>query len=128
MLLRRLSLLSYSLLLLAACNRSRPVLPGLDTAAWRQDPFACQNRRATQAKAFLQAKEELYGSTTATVESLLGRPDEEELAEQTEKTYYYYLVPGPQCEPGHRRSAANKLRIHFGSLGTVTEILTEKPL
>lgn len=128
MLLHRLSLLSLCLLLVAACGRPRPVLPGLNSATWRQDPYACRNLRAPQAKAFLKAKEQLYGSTTATVEQLLGRPDEEELAEQTEKTYYYYLVPGPQCEPGHRRSAVNKLSIHFGALGTVTEVLTERPL
>ncbi|HEX8427481.1 hypothetical protein [Hymenobacter sp.] len=128
MLLFRLSLLSVNLLLFASCSRSRPVLPGLDSAVWRQDAYGCRNLRAPQAKSFLKAKEQLYGKTTATVEELLGRPDEEELAEQTEKTYYYYLVPGPQCEPGHQRSAANKLSIHFGALGTVTEVLTGSPL
>ncbi|WP_375436065.1 hypothetical protein [uncultured Hymenobacter sp.] len=128
MLLYRLSLLSVCLLLLTACGRSRPVLPGLDTTTWRQDPYGCRNLRAVQAKSFLKAKEQLYGNTTATIEELLGRPDEEELAEQTEKTYYYYLVPGPQCEPGHQRSGVNKLSIHFGALGTVTEVLTERPL
>ncbi|MBC8084197.1 MAG: hypothetical protein H7Z21_13405 [Hymenobacter sp.] len=128
MLFHPLSLAVCCLLLLTACGRSRPALPGLNTAIWSQDPYACRNQRATQAKSFLRTKEQLYGNTTATIESLLGRPDEEELAEQTEKTYYYYLEPGSQCEPGHQRSAANKLSIHFGALGTVTEVLTERPL
>ncbi|MDF7811420.1 hypothetical protein [Hymenobacter sp. YC55] len=128
MLLYRFSLLSVCLLLIAACGRSRPNLPGLDSATWRQDPYGCRNVRASQAKAFLKAKEQLYGSTTATIEELLGRPDEEELAEQTEKTYYYYLVPGPQCSPNHQRSAVNRLSIHFGAIGTVTEVLTTQPL
>ena len=128
MLLYRFFSLSVCLVLVAACGRSRPVLPGLDRATWRQDPYGCRNLRAAQARSFLEAKEQLYGSTTATIEELLGRPDEEELAEQTEKTYYYYLVPGPQCEPNHRRSGVNKLSIHFGALGTVTEVLTEQPL
>jgi hypothetical protein len=114
--------------MVASCGRSQPALPGLDPLSWRQDTYGCQNQRGKQAKAFLGAKEQLYGCTTATIETLLGRPDEEELAEQTEKTYCYYLEAGPQCEPGHPRSNANKLRIHFGALGTVTEVLTEHPV
>ncbi|MBO0359078.1 hypothetical protein J0X19_14050 [Hymenobacter sp. BT186] len=100
----------------------------MNTAIWVQDTYGCQNKRSEQAKAIINQKGQLYGKTTATVERLLGRPDEEELAEQTEKTYYYYLESGPQCEAGHPRSAANKLAIHFGAIGTVTEILTERPL
>lgn len=128
MLLRYLPRFAFGVLLLVGCSRSRASLPGLDKARWTQDTYGCQNQRAAQAKVFLKDKEQLYGSTTATIESLLGRPDEEELAEQTEKTYYYYLEAGPQCEPGHTRSNANKLSIHFGAIGTVTEVLTERPL
>jgi hypothetical protein len=70
----------------------------------------------------------LYGTRTDDIDALFGRPDEEELNEQTEKTYYYYIEPGTQCEARHQRSAANKLSIHFGPTGIVTAILYEKPL
>ena len=114
-------------LLLGSCSRSTPELPGFDTTIWRSDSYGCKDVRRTQLKALLQGKEQLYGTRTATIELLLGRPDDEELAEQTEKIYNYYLEPGPQCQPPHQRSGANKLSIRFGSLGTVTEILTDKP-
>jgi hypothetical protein len=113
--------------LLAACSSSVPELPGFDAAVWRGDTYGCQDRRPTQLKSLLQAKEQLYGLRTATVEKLLGRPDEEELAEQTEKIYNYYLESGPHCLPTHQRSGANKLSIRFGPLGTVTEVLTARP-
>ncbi|MBD2716842.1 hypothetical protein KBK19_17495 [Microvirga sp. STR05] len=122
---------SYSLLpatlLFASCSSAPPELPGFDATIWRSDSYGCKGVRRTQLKALLQGKEQLYGTRTSTVELLLGRPDEEELAEQTEKIYNYYLEPGPQCQLPHQRSAANKLSLRFGSLGTVTEILTNKP-
>ena len=113
-------------LLLAACGHALPELPGLDAAAWRADRYACQNRRAAQLPAIMQAKEQLYEARANDVTDLLGHPDEEELRAGTEKVYYYYLAPGTQCAPPHTRSAAPKLSIRFGSLGTVTEVLADK--
>ncbi|WP_022823056.1 hypothetical protein [Hymenobacter norwichensis] len=128
MLPRSLFAFATGLVLLASCGQSNTSVPGLNTAIWTQDTYGCQNKRSEQAKAFISNKEKLYGKTTAAIEQLLGRPDEEELAEQTEKTYYYYLEPGSQCDAGHARSNANKLVIHFGAIGTATEIRTERPL
>lgn len=113
--------------LLAACSSTVPELPGFDATVWRRDTYGCQDLRPAQLKSLLQAKEQLYGLRTATIEKLLGRPDEEELAEQTEKIYNYYLESGPHCLPTHQRSGANKLSIRFGPLGTVTEVLTARP-
>ncbi|WBO85948.1 hypothetical protein [Hymenobacter yonginensis] len=113
--------------LLAACSPATPELPGFDATVWRRDTYGCQDLRPGQLKSLLQAKEQLYGLRTATIEKLLGRPDEEELAEQTEKIYNYYLESGPHCLPPHQRSGANKLSIRFGPLGTVTEVLTARP-
>lgn len=128
MLLRRLAFFLAAAGLLGACGRAAPALPGFDAAAWRRDPYGCQGVRQQQIKPLLQGKEQLYGVRTSDVEQLLGRPDEEELAEQTEKIYCYYLAPGPQCEPAHPRSGINKLRVRFGSLGTVIEVLPEQPV
>jgi len=127
MLFRRFIFLLSPVLLLVSCGTSAPELPGFDRAAWRRDAYACQGARQNQLKPLLQAKEQLYGVRTAVIEKLLGQPDEEELAEQTEKIYLYYLESGPQCLPDHRRSAANKLSIRFSPLGTVKEVLIDRP-
>ena len=112
-------------LLLGACGHALPELPGLDAVAWRADKYACQNLRAAQLPAIMRGKEQLYEARANDVTALLGHPDEEELRAGTEKVYYYYLAPGPQCTPPHARSAAPKLSLRFGPLGTVTEVLAE---
>jgi hypothetical protein len=117
-----------SLAALTACGHSLASIPGFDPAAWRRDVYACQNQRARQLPAINAHREVLYGTRTDDIDALFGRPDEEELNEQTEKTYYYYIEPGLQCEPRHQRSAANKLTIHFGPTGIVTAVLYERPL
>ncbi|MCB2376917.1 hypothetical protein LGH70_04950 [Hymenobacter sp. BT635] len=75
----------------------------------------------------MQSRELIYGTRADDIDALFGRPDEEELSAQTEKVYFYYLEPGSQCEPSHQRSGANKLVLRFGPLGTVTEVLFERP-
>lgn len=114
------------LLLSLGCGHDLPAqLPGFDAAAWRRDPYACQNLRPAQVPALLRARAQLYDARANAIDQLLGHPDEEELRAQTEKVYYYYLAAGPQCQPAHQRSSAPKLSLHFGPLGTVTEILAD---
>ncbi|TGE14400.1 hypothetical protein [Hymenobacter elongatus] len=127
MTLRHILPVFFGTLLINACGHSLPELPGFDAAAWRRDPYACTDQRRNQLPALQQHRELLYGTRADAIGALFGRPDEEELSEQTEKTYFYYLEPGSQCAPSHQRSTANKLILRFGPLGTVTEILYERP-
>lgn len=112
-------------LALAGCGHALPPLPGFAPANWRADTYGCQGHRMALLPNLLKAREKLYLTRADDINALLGQPDEEELREGTEKVYIYYLVPGPQCGPGHHRSAAPCLRLHFGPLGTVTEILVD---
>lgn len=121
------SALLLSGLLLTACGHSLPDFPDFDAGTWRRDSYACQNQRARLLPVLDKHRDELFGARTNAIDAFLGRPDGAELDEQTEKTYFYYIEPGPQCERGHARSAANKLLIHFGATGTVTEIRYEHP-
>ena len=117
--------LAATALLLAGCGHALSELPGFDAAAWRADPYACRDQRRASVPALLRAKEQLYEARANDVNALLGPPDEEELRANTEKVYYYYLAAGSQCAPGHVRSAAPKLSLRFGPLGTVTEVLSD---
>ncbi len=110
---------------LAGCGRALPNIPGFDAPAWRADPYACRNQRRAAVPALLRVREQLYESRADDVNALLGPPDEEELRANTEKVYYYYLEPGTQCAAGHVRSAAPRISLRFGPLGTVTEVLAD---
>ncbi|KAA9339787.1 hypothetical protein F0P96_03995 [Hymenobacter busanensis] len=109
--------------LLASCSQSSITIPGFDAAAWQRDTRACQNTRAKLLPPLDQHRQKLYGLSNGAVNGLLGHPDEEELEEQTQRIYYYYLDPGEQCQPGHPRSKARRLVLRFGALNTVTEVL-----
>jgi hypothetical protein len=109
-------------MLLSGCGHALSSIPGFEAAAWRADPYACRNQRAALLPPLLAARAQLYEARADDVNALLGPPDEEELQAQTEKIYCYYLVAGPQCGPRHPRSSAPRLRLHFGPLGTVTEV------
>ncbi len=108
---------------LMGCGHALPEIAGFDATAWRSDPYACRNRRLALYPPLLAAREHLYEARADDVNALLGQPDEEELRANTEKVYYYYLRPGTQCAPGHVRSAAPRISLRFGPLGTVTEVL-----
>ena len=109
-------------LALAGCGHALPDIPGFQAAAWRTDRYACAGQRAALLPPLLAARPQLYRARANDVTALLGRPDVEELLAQTEKVYHYYLVPGAQCAPRHPRAATPQLSIHFGPLGTVTEV------
>ncbi|GEM_PF-960671 len=108
--------------LLTGCGHALREIPGFAAAAWRADPYACRGQRAHLLPPLLAARASLYEARADDVTALLGQPDEEELQVQTEKVYYYYLTPGTHCGPRHPHSAAPRLSLHFGPLGTVTEL------
>ncbi|WP_227764355.1 hypothetical protein [Hymenobacter sp. 15J16-1T3B] len=103
-------------------------MPGFDAAAWRRDLRGCSGARQAQLPALDQHREELYSARVDVVTDLLGRPDEEELQEQSQRVYYYYVTPGPQCSGGRPDAATRRLSVRFGSLGTVTEVLYAAPI
>jgi len=114
-------------LLLGGCGHALTTIPGFQAEAWKADTYACQNKRAALLPPLLAARDQLYEARADDVTALLGQPDEEELQANTEKVYYYYLMPGPQCGPRHPHANGPRLTLHFGPLGTVTEVLADSP-
>ena len=107
---------------LAGCGHALSDIPGFAAPAWRADRYACADKRVALLPPLLAARPRLYEARANDVTALLGPPDEEELLAQTEKVYHYYLVPGPQCGPRRPHAAGPRLSLHFGPLGTVTEV------
>jgi hypothetical protein len=112
-------------LLLGGCGHALTTIPGFQAAAWRADPYACRGQRAALLPPLLAARASLYEARADDVTALFGQPDEEELQANTEKVYYYYLTPGPQCGPRRPHATGPRLTLHFGPLGTVTEVLVD---
>jgi hypothetical protein len=110
-------------LLLSSCGHALPDLPDFDGATWRHDPYGCQNKRVALLPALEKHREELFGARISDIDALLGHPDEEELSEQSEKVYFYYITQGPQCVTGHPRANGPRLILRFGATGTLTESL-----
>ena len=110
-------------LLLAACGRALPDLPGFDAPAWRKDPYGCQSTRAAQLPVLEKLRDQLYDARISDIDAVFGHPDEEELSEQSEKIYIYYTRAGAQCLPGHPRTATGRVLFRFGATGVLTEVL-----
>jgi hypothetical protein len=108
---------------LAGCGHDLPALPGFNAAAWRADQYGCQNQRRPLLAILEKHRNDLYGARINDVTALLGHPDEEELGEQSDKIYIYYVASGAQCAAGHPRSASNRILLRSGATGTITEII-----
>ena len=117
------SVLAAAVLVFSGCGHDLPQLPDFDSAAWRADPYGCQNRRAALLPVLAKHRNDLFQARINDITNLLGHPDEEELGEQSDKVYIYYLTPGPQCAPGHPRSVRNRVMLRSGATGTVTEVI-----
>ncbi|MCA8830120.1 hypothetical protein [Hymenobacter pini] len=108
----------------SSCGHSLPELPDFNSTTWRADPYGCQNQRRALLPVLEKHRNDLYGARINDVTALLGHPDEEELGEQSDKVYIYYVAPGMHCQPGHPRSAQNRLLLRSGATGTITEMIT----
>ncbi|MBT9392399.1 hypothetical protein KLP40_04420 [Hymenobacter sp. NST-14] len=118
----RITLLAAGILF-AGCGHDLPELPDFDAAAWRADPYGCQNKRAALLSTLAKYRSDLFGARINDITNVLGHPDEEELGEQSDKVYIYYVTPGLQCQPGHPRAARNRVMLRSGATGTVTEVI-----
>lgn len=105
------------------CGHALPEFPDFNSTAWRADPYGCKNQRRPLLPIIEKHRDELYGARINEVTALLGHPDEEELGEQSDKVYIYYVTPGMHCLAGHPRSAQNRLLLRSGATGTVTELI-----
>ncbi|RSK45240.1 hypothetical protein [Hymenobacter rigui] len=110
-------------LALFGCGHALPSIPEFNSTTWRADQYGCRDQRAALLPVLEKHRNDLYGARINDITALLGHPDEEELGEQSDKVYIYYVAPGMHCATGHPRSARNRLLIRSGATGTVTEVI-----
>ena len=108
--------------------RPKITFPEFNSTAWINDAFACQNVRSKMLPELKKIRRELRGLAISQLMGVLGKPDSEALLAGNERIYYYYLLPGTQCQNKQELSGANKLMVRFNALEQVSEVLFEQPV
>lgn len=114
-------------LLLAGCS-TPDSLKDFDSEAWINDRMGCNGDRIRLVYELDSLRTEFYGKKEYLVRGLLGKPDQEELLERSERIYYYYIEPGSQCSGARGMSEANRVEVRFNSLAKVKEINYKEPI
>ncbi|MEQ9415347.1 MAG: hypothetical protein RIF39_16045 [Cyclobacteriaceae bacterium] len=119
---KQLSLLLFFFVLLFSCSSSLPTLEGIDLELWKEDKHGCNGDRSKMISAITQEKEKLKVLSEMDIIKLLGRPDENELLQRSQKFYVYYLEPGPQCDQSKAEPKQLILRMNAMSLTKEVQI------
>ncbi|MFC5270052.1 hypothetical protein [Adhaeribacter terreus] len=117
----------FFLFLVTACTKKLPE-NNFNTKAWQNDPLACNNNRLELLPELEKVRPQLLGLRETEIQKLLGKPDATSLTDQSERIYFYYIEPGPQCTQKSYFSSANKLQVRMNSMGFVIEINYEQPV
>lgn len=114
------------LFFLNACTPSAPEIEGFDSYVWQRDKFGCSQEREAMLPTLMDAKEDLMGLRETEVIQLLGKPDEQELYERSQKFLIYYLEPGKKCtDTENRESRVSALHIRVNSIGLANEMFVQ---
>lgn len=111
------------LLLFSTCTPSAPEIEGFDPYVWQRDKWGCSQQRAAMMPQLEEAKDQILGLRETEVIRFLGKADEQELYERSQKFLIYYLEPSKKCEgtedsPGR----VNALYVRINSIGITNEM------
>lgn len=70
--------------------------------------------------AITKEKEKLKVLSEMDIIQLLGRPDENDLLQRSQKFYVYYLEPGPLCDQS--KAEAKKLILRMNAMSLTKEV------
>jgi len=94
--IKKALLLIFGVLLLSACKKV-PELENVDTTLWKKDAGGCTEVRLDLVPLILQQKEKLKGLSENQIKAILGKPDQHELYERSQKFFIYHLEKGNEC-------------------------------
>ncbi|MFQ3212590.1 MAG: hypothetical protein ACI9XJ_002042 [Marivirga sp.] len=89
-------LLLFTSILLLSCDKL-PELNGFDREAWVLDLDGCENNRLALIDTILVQQDKLKGLGQNQVIEILGKADQHELYERSQKFFIYHLQPGRNC-------------------------------
>lgn len=114
-------------LILAGCSTPES-LQSFDSEAWKNDRKGCNGERAKLIDDLDTLKKEFYGKKEFILRRVLGKPDQEELLERSQRIYFYYIEPGAQCTGNENLPEANRVEVRLNALAKVSEITYKRPL
>lgn len=114
-------------LLFSSCSTPES-FKNFDSDSWKDDRYACNNKRGELVDDFEALKQDLIGKKEYVVRNLLGKPDNEELLEGNQRNYFYYIEPGSQCSERNRMSEANWVGVRINAIGKASEVFYKNPL
>ncbi|WP_266362136.1 hypothetical protein [Tellurirhabdus rosea] len=101
-------------------------LGNLDLVKWRNDRGGCKGDRLTQVANLKAVREQLKGEMANNINSILGRPDINQLDDRNQKYYVYFLEKGPHCEDRKLKSEAQSVALRISAIGLVTEVTFQR--
>ena len=112
----------------SGCNRKEKKSEKIEQFAsekWRLDKNGCTGDRMELKDNLLSIKHLMRGYNSGEIESLLGKPDAQELYNRSQRYYIYFMDPGPKCDDAIENPQA--LFVRFSAVGIANEF-TIRPL
>ncbi|MDQ3393901.1 MAG: DUF3192 domain-containing protein [Bacteroidota bacterium] len=122
--LKKFTLLFLYTLLISCENKV--AIEGFDGQNWKDDKLGCQGKRDQLAPIILEQRDKILGLSESEILNLMGRADFLELSKRNQKFYFYYFLPGPQCEKTLSGEKNQTLQIRFNSVGYANEIMINR--
>lgn len=115
------------IILLAGCSYADPLeVPGLDSAAFKEDRGGCKGERQRQIDLLKENKDRFLGISENEIFKGIGRYDYQVLDRKNEKVFVYFLEPGPQCEQLQQPTQAESLVLYMNAVKLVKEVVIRK--
>ncbi len=100
-------------------------LEKFESELWAQDKGGCNGERLQLKNQLLSLKHNMRGFKSDEIESLLGKPDAQELYNRSQRFYIYFIEPGPECS--NPKDNPQALFVRFSAVGIANEFVI-KPL
>jgi hypothetical protein len=117
-------LLIFTSIILLSCDKV-PQLNGFDSEAWVQDLDGCQNNRLALIDTILAQQDKLKGLGQNQVIEILGKADQHELYERSQKFFIYHLQPGRNCA-NYSGNYFKAFYIRFNSLNQAVDFTIQE--
>jgi hypothetical protein len=110
-------------LLLFSCSPKMEV-GNVNLDNWKSDRNGCKGLRIQDLEEFRRVKNSILGKDNQTLIKTFGRPDKVELIDRSQSFFFYFLEPGPLCDPVHQTDSTQPLKvlIRLNAVSKVSEV------